>query len=290
MPRPNPADEAGYTRSRFDADGMSHDVYRRGDGPAVLLLHEMPAPSWRTVRLAERIRRRGYRVAMPIFTGDVRGRTPRDALRVMSDLAATTIRICVSREFVALAQGRTSPIASWLRALARAEQRSSGRPSVGVIGMCFSGSFALGTAIDATVAIAVASQPALPFAPIGMRWIPGQAADPGVSPADLDRLAARTASGELCVRAYRYSNDWIAPEERIEVLRARLGDGIEYVRIDLPARRHAHPVLSDAATVADDDPADSNGRLALRALDDLLAALDARLKPAGPGSPNPSGS
>ncbi|MFL5775585.1 MAG: dienelactone hydrolase [Chloroflexota bacterium] len=277
--RPDAAERAGYERRAFEAAGIRHVVYRGGDGPAVLLLHEMPSLSWRTIAIADLIRGRGYRVVMPRFGRAVIGRTTgvegaADAVRG----AANAIGMCVSSQFVVLAQGRTSPIAGWLQALARHEQTASARSRVGVrpvgvVGMCFTGGFALATALDPSIGLAVASQPSLPFAAGPLRRIPGQAADPGISAADLDRLADRTSRGDLCVRAYRYSNDPLAPAERIELLVERLGCGIRYVPIDLgPDDPPSHPVLSDAATV-DGDGA-TPARKARKALDDLLAALD----------------
>ena len=47
-----------------------------------------------------------------------------------------------------------------------------------MIGMCFSGGFALATAIDPVVGVAVVSQPALPIAVGPIKLIPGQAARP----------------------------------------------------------------------------------------------------------------
>jgi hypothetical protein len=145
--------------------------------------------------------------------------------------------------------------------------------------MCFSGGFALATAVDPSIGLAVASQPALPFAGGPFRRIPGQTADPGISPADLERLVERAQSDELCVRAYRYSNDAIAPLERIRVLERRLGPAITFIPIELgPGEPMSHPVLSDAATVEGDGSTPAHR--ARQALDDLLAVLDERLKPA----------
>jgi hypothetical protein len=283
--RPDAAEEAGYRRDVFEAGGIRHTVYRGGEGPPVLLLHEMPSLSWRTVALADLIRARDYRVVMPRFGRSVAGRTqgPGGAANlVRGSLNATWM--CVSWQFVVLAQKRTSPIAGWLQALARHEQAArslatgSGAAPVGVVGMCFSGGFALATAVDPSIGVAISSQPSLPFASGFLRRIPGQATDPGVSPTDLGRLAERTASGDLCVRAYRYSNDPIAPVERIERLVETLGPGITYIPIELADDDpRSHPVLSDAATVEGEGTTPAHKARA--ALTDLLDSLDERLKP-----------
>jgi dienelactone hydrolase len=285
--RPDAAEKAGYRREAFEAGGIRHAVYRGGDGPPVLLLHEMPSLSWRTISLGDLIRDRGYRVVMPRFGRFVAGRT-RGAAGATNMLrgSANAIWMCVSWQFVVLAQNRTSPVAGWLQALARSEQAAraatlpDGMPApVGVVGMCFSGGFALATAVDPSIGVAISSQPSLPFASGLLRRIPGQATDPGVSRTDLARLADRSATGDLCVRAYRYSNDPIAPVERIERLVEALGPGITFVPIQLEDEdRPSHPVLSDAATVEGDGTTPAHKARA--ALDDLLNALDERLKPA----------
>jgi dienelactone hydrolase len=278
--RPDAAERAGYRRERFEAGGIRHYVWRGGEGPAVLLLHEMPSISWRTLALADVIRERGYRVAMPGFVNSVRAKptSPLETVAMTAEYARNAVALCVSWQFVVLTQKRTSPIASWLQALARHEQAASGHPLVGVIGMCFSGGFALATAIDPAVGLAVASQPALPFGMGVFGRLPGQAADAGISPVDLDRLAARAEGGEVCVRAYRYSNDKIAPRERIDVLVERLGPAITFIPIELgPDDPMSHPVLTDAATV--DGDGTTPAHKAQMALDDLLAVLEERLKP-----------
>jgi dienelactone hydrolase len=283
-PGPDAAERAGYRREAFEAGGIRHAVYRGGEGPPVILLHEMPLLSWRTIALADVIRDHGYRVVMPRFGGSIAGRTDGRAGRLLRR-SANAIWMCVSWQFVVLVQKRTSPIAAWLQALARDEQsrRASGTGGttgpVGVVGMCFSGGFALAAAVDPSVAVAVSSQPALPFAWGLLGRIPGQAADPGVSPADLDRLAERAAEGDLCIRAYRYSNDRIAPLARIEGLVERLGPGITFVPIQLdPSDPPSHPVLSDAATA--EGEGSTPAHRARVALDDLLRSLDERLKSA----------
>jgi dienelactone hydrolase len=274
MAKPNVAERNGYACEAFAAAGWRHDVYRGGEGPAVLLLHEMPSFSWRTVLLANRIRDHDYRMVMPILVGGVRdapGTGLRGALGVAADFGSSLWRICVSREFVALIQGRRSPITDYVIELARAEAAASGRSKVGVIGMCLTGGFALATAIDPVVGVAVVSQPALPFAIGPMKLIPGQAADLGLSDADHRRLLDRQDDPDFCVRALRYETDWIAPKARVERIRDELGPAATVTWI--PGR--GHPVLSDAT---DGTPHATVRRELDGALASVIASLDARLK------------
>jgi len=277
----NVAEQHRYACEPFAAAGRVHDVYRGGTGPAVLLLHEMPSLSWRTVLLADRIREHGYRVVMPILVGGIRdapGTGIRGALGFAADFGASLWRLCVSREFVALLQHRTSPVTDYLMELARVEAAVSGSPKVGVIGMCLSGGFALATAIDPVVAVAVASQPALPFAVGPLMLIPGQAADLGLSDADRDRLLARRDDPDFCVLTFRYETDRIAPKARVERIKRELGDAATLTCIP----GSGHPVLTDAT---DGTPhAEARAKLD-EAVASVIAALDARLRP----GPDPSG-
>lgn len=244
----NAAEAYRYHRYRFEHGKISHDVWWRGDGPPVLLLHEMGGLDRRTIKLAEEIREAGFRVVAPVMVGPARDEPS------MAGLAANMVRICVSWEVVALGQRRTSPIVGWLLALARAEQLATGGRLVGVVGMCMSGGFALGTAIDPSVGVAVVSQPSLPIAWNVFGLLPGQKRDLGVSDADLGRLRRRRDAGELCIRALRYEDDGLSPGDRLERLKTELGDAVSLEQI--PSRESGdHPVLTDAAAADGSDDA-----------------------------------
>src|SRR5690606_24574059 len=81
-------------------------------------------------------------------------------------VASSLRQVCVSREFNKLRVGQTSPIAGWLRSLARDLHAELGGPGVGALGMCFTGGFALAMMVDDAVAAPVLAQPSLPF-PLG---------------------------------------------------------------------------------------------------------------------------
>ncbi len=45
----------GYTRFEFDNGRWTRDVYRKGTGPAVIVIHEMPGLHPLVIRFADRV-------------------------------------------------------------------------------------------------------------------------------------------------------------------------------------------------------------------------------------------
>ncbi len=113
-----------------------------------------------------------------------------------------------------MATGQTSPVATWLRSLARSLHEELGGPGVGALGMCFTGGFALAMMVDTSVVAPVLAQPSLPF-PVGKK----RAADLNLSPADLAAVRDRAAGG-CQVLGLRYRDD-MAVGTRFETLTRR---------------------------------------------------------------------
>jgi dienelactone hydrolase len=275
MAPPEP-DWDAYTRSPFAFGGIRHDVLRGGDaGPVVLLLHEIPTLTWRTILLADHVRAQGFRIVMPLMLGGVR-RKPANPVTKSLALAEAGVRLvqsCVSWQFTALAQRRTSPITTWLIELARREAAAAGGGQVGVIGMCFSGGFALATAIDPVVGVAVASQPAMPYAWSLLGRIPGLAESVGMDDDHWRRLVERGAADEVCFRALRFEKDVKSPAARVARIKRELAPHEAFDCI--PSRDPgAHSVLTDATEIAKDPTTEAAIR---EALDSVIATLKERL-------------
>ncbi len=221
----------GWTRTTFSADGRTRPVHRRGSGPGVVVVHEIPGITPAVERFARDVVDAGFTVAMPELVGTA-GRAPSGRY-----IAASFARVCVSREFTTLATGRTSPVVSWLRALAADLHASCGGPGVGAVGMCFSGGFALGMMVDGVTVAPVLSQPSLPFAMGGRR-----SADLGLSQEDEDALVRRTAEG--CeVLGLRFTGDKLVGD-RFASLRALIGDA--FLAVELPSSSpRDHSVLTE---------------------------------------------
>jgi dienelactone hydrolase len=118
------------------------------------------------------------------------------------------------------------PITQYLRAVARDLAARTPGKGVGVIGMCFTGGFALATAVEDVVLAPVMSQPSVPF-PLGK----ARKADPGMSEAEMQTVVKRTEDG-LCVLGLRFTEDPAVPADRFATLRRRLGDAFEVIELD----------------------------------------------------------
>jgi dienelactone hydrolase len=221
----------GWEPGELTAAGITHPTFRRGEGPGVVVVHEVPGITPLVTRFADDVVDAGFTVVMPSLFGTP-GRPPSPPY-----LAASLARLCVAREFTTFALQQTSPIVSWLRALARHLHADVGGPGVGAVGMCFSGGFALGMMVDEIMLAPVLSQPSLPL-PLGAR----RAADVNLSPDDAVAVADRAARG-CRVLGLRFRDD-AAVGQRFSTLRDLLGDA--FTAIELPSsRRSDHSVLTE---------------------------------------------
>ena len=228
------AELADFERESVSLLGAERQVYRRGQGPAVVVLTEMPGITPMVLGFASRLADEGLTAVLPDLFGKAGVEPGRGGRRTfVVDAVQAMVPVCVSREFTVLATGRTSPVVDWLRALARREHERCGGPGVGVVGMCFTGGFALAMATIPEVVAPVMAQPSLPF-PIGR--VRKRAID--VSDTDLAIVERRCASGELSVVGLRFCGDQAVPDERFATLRQRLGDA--FVAVELPPES-AHP-------------------------------------------------
>jgi dienelactone hydrolase len=262
---------AEFDTTTFTHEGRTHHVFRAGSGPAVVVIHEVPGLHPGVIESARRLVDAGFTVYLPSLFGRP-GEEPTTGAIVRSIL-----RICVSREFAVLAD-RTSPVASWLRALAAKAHRECGGPGVGAIGMCLTGGFVLAMAVEPDVLAPVVSQPGLP-APLTAR----KRAALGLDPDDLAAIRDRAQNG-LCVLGLRFSNDKGCPAERFQTLRSTLGDAFEDIEIDSsPGNPFAIPARAHAVLTV--DLVDEPGHPTRDALNRVLAFLDERLHPTKPGNP-----
>ncbi len=256
-----------FTAEAFAADGKERTIYRKGEGPAVIVISEIPGITPLVADFARRVADAGMTAVVPHLFGHP-GKDPSVGYALQSISWA-----CVSREFTTWATGRTSPAVSWCRALARAEHERCGGPGVGVVGMCLTGGFGLGMMVDPWVVAPALSQPSLPFS-----MTAAQKRDLGVSDADLAAVKARVADpdDDVCLLGLRFSGDRMVPDERFARLEAELGDAFVGVTID-SSKGNPHGIPATAHSVVTEHLVDEPGHPTRAALEQLLAHFTTRL-------------
>ncbi len=257
-----------FLRREITVEGASRIVYTAGGGPAVIVLSEMPGISPQVARFARWVRDAGFTVYMPSLFG-------RDgAVAAAEEGLAIFRKACVSAEFRALESNVTSPITSWLRALARLAHQECGGPGVGAIGMCFTGNFALTMMLEPVMLAPVVSQPSLPINdPAGLE----------IAPDDLAAVKARLDRDDLTVLAYRFAGDRFCTAERFAAYSRALGDRfVSRVLPDSAANPSPPPffekIVGCPHSVATAHLIDEAGQPTLAARDEILAFFAHRLR------------
>lgn len=239
---------SGYERFEFTDGSWTRPVYRRGSGPAVIVIHEMPGLHPLVVRFADRVAAAGMTVYLPKLFGEA-GRPAEHPLGLLTMLGG----ICIRREFNVWATDKSSPIVDWLRALARHAHAERGGKWVGAVGMCFTGGFALAMMTEPSVVAPVLSQPSLP---LGSKN-PKRAAGVGASPAEIACARRRFAEEDLSMIGLRFHGDPFVPDARFDTLKREFGDKFEAIELDpkdaAPGPlKHPHSVLT--VNLAEDGP------------------------------------
>lgn len=243
------ADLSGWSAAPFNGGGYTHDVYRKGAGPGVLLIPEIPGIHPCVLALGNHLVDNGFTVAIPSLFGQP-GKPS-----TLGYALATLARACVTREFAGFATNKQRPVSVFLRALARDLDASTPGKGIGVIGQCFTGGFALAAAVDPSVLAPVISQPTIPVALGATRR-----RNPGLTEAELTTVADRCANDGLCAIGLRFSEDKMSPADRFVTLKERLGDAFEVIEIDSSPgneggfRKTAHSVLTDEVREVDGHP------------------------------------
>lgn len=260
-----------FTHRLADVDGVVKTVHTAGSGPAVVVLPEMPGISPDVLRLARWVRDAGFTVHVPSLFGTD------GAFPTVEGGGEVVRRACVSAEFRAFAGGGTSPVAAWLRGLARMAHAECGGPGVGAIGLCFTGNFALTMALEPAVIAPVVNHPSLPLD------------DPGgleLDAADARAIRERVARDGLTVLSYRFEGDRWCTGHRFAAYRALLGDAFDgRVLPDSAANPEPPPFFAQLVgtphSVVTAHLVDEAGHPTVRARDEILAFLAERLRPSG---------
>jgi dienelactone hydrolase len=259
-------DVPGFASEEFTHDGATRRVFRRGQGPAVVVMHEVPGITPPVAKFATRVADAGFSVYMPLMLG-----TP---MRPVSGgyIASSVFRACISKEFRVLGANQSSPIIDWLRALARHAHALHGGPGVGAIGMCLTGNFALAMMLDSPTLAPVLSQPSLPF-PVSKAAKSALHASPKEIAAAHEKIDKHGAK----ILGLRFHGDPACPAERFERLRQEFGAGFEGIEIDA---KHGKPGMGAPHSVVTNHLIDEEGEPTRAALDRVLSFFKEQLAPA----------
>lgn len=228
-----------YQKFSFSDGPWTRDVYKRGEGPAVIVIHEIPGLHPLVIRFADRVAEAGMTVYLPVLLGEA-GRPASSGYIFRSMLEA----ICIRREFTVWRTGRSSRIVEWLRALARKAHAECGGRGVGAVGMCLTGGFALAMMTEPAVVAPVLSQPSMPAAVASK----AHAASIDASPEEILCAKRRFEAEDLSMIAMRFKSDKNVPDARFETLKREFGDRCELIELEdadaAPSSRAPHSVLT----------------------------------------------
>jgi dienelactone hydrolase len=230
---------AAYSKFEFAHGRRSYPVYRRGSGPGVIVMHEMPGLHPLVIRFADRVAAAGMTVFCPSFFG--KPGKPVDRNYVTTTAIGV---LCVRREFYVWRGDRSSPVVDWLKGLARHVHGECGGRGVGAVGMCFTGNFALAMMTEPAVVAPVLSQPSLPLASLN----PKRGAEIAMSPDEIRCVRQRMDAEDLSAIGLRYRSDRLVPDARFATYRREFGDRFEAIELSdedaAPAIIPPHSVLS----------------------------------------------
>ncbi len=239
-------------------------VYRSGQGPGVLIMHELPGMVPECVEFARRVRDGGFTVYLPLFFGKP-NQSPAPARHGME------LMFCVRREFYMFEKNLTSPMVEKMRSLCRRMHQECGGPGVGAVGMCLTGGFAIPLLLEKEVIAPAVSQPGIPG---GM----GKDARSslGLSPEHVQGARKRVRDDNLEIRGYRFSHDPLSPPERFETYGREFGKAFKPCVIDSSwGNDHKIPLWAHSVFTLHYDH--TEGHPTRKAFDDLLGFFKAKL-------------
>ena len=216
--------------------GLSHSVYcLRGSGtskPPVVLLHELPGLSAKTLEYAETLSK-DFTVYIPMLFGELNQSAPGKGLFAFwfngffdfpfrgewrSDLDSTT------------------PIVVWLRAVVDKISVRHGDKSIGVIGNCLTGSLPLALLENKYVNAIVLAQPTLPLQIFSTDDLESVGISQGVIGKAKDRLKRKENGSEFWVYGTRFEKDSLSGPNKQEYLKGQFND--HYIRAEIPASEY----------------------------------------------------
>jgi dienelactone hydrolase len=231
---------------------ISHDVYRLGSGPPIIIIQELPGIGPQTLQLADEFVEHGFEVILPHLFG------PLEKVSVGGNLVRV---FCMRKEFSLFKANSASPIVDWLKALCRDVKTRGKIEGVGVIGMCLTGNFAISLMGDDSVLAAVSSQPSMPLL---------KHTQLHMSAADIDAIKHRI-DNTAPIHAYRFDKDPMCTAEKYQSIKSAFNDpeATRVITHTLPGKGHSVLTL---------DFVNESGHPTREALNDILAYFSVQLQ------------
>jgi dienelactone hydrolase len=226
---------ADFQRRELTFEGLTRDVFVSGDGPGVIIIHEIPGITPEVLRFARWVREAGFTTYLPSLFGKP-GKP-----NTQGYINSSILRVCIAREFHVWAANHHSPIVDWLKQLAVLAHNECGGRGVGALGMCITGNFAMSMMVEPAVRAPVLCEPSVP--PNNQNGIHASAEDVALVRARLERE-------DLTVKAYRFAGDPVCQAARFEAYAAALGPRFEGEALPDSAakadtfRKHPHSVVT----------------------------------------------
>ena len=235
---------------------ISHKVFFAGDGPPIIIIHELPGMTPECLQFAARLIKEGFSVYLPLLFGKA-GKT---------NVGGNLMKVCISWEFNLLAKRQTSPILEWLKDLCRTIHQQKGGRGVGAIGMCLTGGFAIPMMVEPSLMAPVLSQPSMPLM-FGKDEL-------GTSESDLVTAKKRAIEEHIPIKAYRFSRDPFVGPERMAAYQAYFGDVFHYTELDSSQQKK---YKKGCHSVFTGDFVEEEGHPTMEAYKDLLAYFKKQL-------------
>ena len=245
-------------------NGINRTIYRKGKGPIVVILPEIPGLHSATFTLARTIVKHDFCVYLiSLFGEDNKEFRYRDALQNIG-------HVCISKEFSILSGCRSSPVVDWIRSFClQIQKQAPYNKGIGLIGMCITGNFALSLLAEPWMLAPVLSQPSLPI---------GQPTRLHVKDDTIRRAKDRE---DLQILGLRFSNDMMCPKQRFDRLHSEFSEQFEQIEID-SSLGNPHKIPFYAHSVLTKDFVDKEGHPTYEALQKTIAFLHNQLNPSGP--------
>jgi dienelactone hydrolase len=190
----------GYRNEPFPHGGIKLNVWKKGSGPLVFVLHDVLGLRDHYFHLCNQLVEKGFSVALPEFFGHK---------NFVSGMLTACYGGSLFECFDKQGSGRVGP---WITALAN---DASGSGSFGAVGNCLTGALPLLMLRSPRCVAPVLCQPSLPF--LNKR-------DVGLSRTDLDFAAMVTRRDAIPVFGLRFKDDPKCRKERFDTLKGALGD------------------------------------------------------------------